>query len=341
MIKTEKLGMRYGPVRALNDVSFEVKQGEVIGLLGPNGAGKSTTLKILTSYIYPTYGTAYVNGIDVRENPIPIRQMIGYLPEQLPLYTDMEVGEYLRFVGNARSLYGGNLTKRLEWVTEKCGLKPVYRKLIHQLSKGYRQRTALAQALIHDPQIVILDEPTSGLDPHQILEIRSLVKELAQQKTIIFSTHILQEVQAITHRIIIINRGKIVADGTVEALEKTMEHRRYELTMSDTVPEAEVVGALKNKVPEVKKIESKYENGVITYLIQGTQAQSAMNALSEGILMNGKSPVRQEDTVLKALSQVVKQRQWDFLSFHRLPFTLEEIFLKLTEPEKALSTKGV
>lgn len=315
MIETKNLCMRYGAVTAVNDASFKIEKGEVIGLLGPNGAGKSTTLKIITTYLYPTSGTATVAGKDVCEDPLAIRKMIGYLPEQLPLYTDMEVREYLTFVGKARGLYGDKLQERLDWVKAKCALTPVYCKLIRELSKGYRQRTALAQAILHDPEIVILDEPTSGLDPHQILEIRSLIRELAtQQKTIIFSTHILQEVQAVTSRIIVINRGKIVADGCIEALERrALAAIRCELTLAKKVSEAEVKAEIK-RLDEVEKIEVMPEtNGGVTYQVWG----------------------KADSQLLQHLAGLVLRKQWDFTELKRKSYTLEELFLALTEPVKS------
>lgn len=312
MIQAENLCMRYGAVQALKDVNFEVKKGEIIGLLGPNGAGKSTTLKIITTYIYPTQGNVYVEGFSVKDNPIPVRAKIGYLPEQLPIYMDMEVGEYLSFVGNARGLYGYRLQERLSWVAAKCGLTPVFCKLIRELSKGYRQRTALGQALIHNPEIVILDEPTSGLDPHQIIEIRNLIKELATEKTIIFSTHILQEVQAITNRILIINRGNIVANGTMSELEKTLPSQQYQLVLSDRIPEKEIESHV-NKLANVKKVSVSHPHeGEVEYLIE---AKSGLDL---------RIP----------LVKMLQERQWDFLEIKKKPFSLEEIFLQLTEPEK-------
>ncbi len=206
--------MHYGSVTALENVSFRANAGEILGLLGPNGAGKTTAMRILTTYLYPSSGTAKVDGFDILEAPIEVRRRIGYLPETVPLYTDMRVDEYLTFVGKARSLEGAKLAERLEKVREACRLKPVWKHLLGELSKGFGQRVGLAQALIHDPKVLILDEPTSGLDPIQIIEIRALVKSLAKEKTIIFSTHILQEVEALADRIVIINEGKLVAQGT-------------------------------------------------------------------------------------------------------------------------------
>lgn len=218
MIDAQLLSMRYGPVVALDGVSFKANPGEVLGLLGPNGAGKTTAMRILTTYLYPSSGTARVDGVDILENPLEVRKRLGYLPEIVPLYADMQVEEYLIFVGKARELSGAKLQERLGWVKKACNLKPVWKHLLTELSKGYCQRVGLAQALIHDPKVLILDEPTSGLDPLQIIEIRSLIKSLAVEKTIIFSTHILPEVEALADRIVIINEGKLVAQGTKSEL---------------------------------------------------------------------------------------------------------------------------
>ena len=218
MIQAKNLTMRYGNFLALDGVSFEARQGEVLGLLGPNGAGKTTIMRILTTYLYPHGGTAQVGGHDIIEKSNEVRKLIGYLPETAPLYQDMKVDEYLIFVGESRGFFGKDLSKRLDWVKESCSLKSVWKHTIFEISKGYRQRVGLAQALIHDPKVLILDEPTSGLDPLQIIGIRDLVRNLAKSKTIIFSTHILQEVDALADRIVIINNGKIIAEGTKKEL---------------------------------------------------------------------------------------------------------------------------
>ena len=218
MIDVQSLTMRYGNFVALDKFSFQARDKEILGLLGPNGAGKTTAMRILTTYLYPTSGTAKVEGQDILENPVEVRKRIGYLPETAPLYVDMRVDDYLRFVGEARGLGGMNLTKRLKWVQEACDISFIWKHTVAELSKGYRQRVGLAQALIHDPKVLILDEPTSGLDPLQIIGIRELIKNLAKEKTIIFSTHILSEVEAIADRIVIVNEGKMVAQGTLKEL---------------------------------------------------------------------------------------------------------------------------
>ncbi len=219
MLEAKSLVMRYGRFTALDQISFQANPKEILGLLGPNGAGKTTTMRILTTFLYPTSGTAYVEGLDILEQPLEIRRLIGYLPETAPLYPEMQVEEYLEFVGRARDLSGNTLQKRLNWVKDACALGEVWKQTIGELSKGYRQRTGLAQALIHDPKVLILDEPTAGLDPLQVMSIRKLLKELAAEKTLIFSTHVLQEVEAVADRMVILNEGKLVASGTPGELE--------------------------------------------------------------------------------------------------------------------------
>ncbi|HLG43295.1 MAG TPA: ABC transporter ATP-binding protein [Planctomycetota bacterium] len=214
------LTMEFGPVKALENVCFTVRKGEILGLLGRNGAGKTTTMRILTTYLVPTTGSARVAGFDILSDALEVRRRIGYLPETVPVYAEMEVRDYLRFVGRGRGLGGEHLQERMDWVVDKCDIRTVYRRPIGELSKGFRQRVAMAQALIHDPEILILDEPTSGLDPIQIQGVRSLVRELAATKTIIFSTHILQEIEVMTRRVIVIDGGRLVADGSVEDLIK-------------------------------------------------------------------------------------------------------------------------
>ncbi len=218
MIDARGLSMHYGSVTALDSATFRAEKGEVVGLLGPNGAGKTTTMRILTTYQVPSAGGATVAGFDVIDEPLEVRRRIGYLPESLPLYLGMEVRECLTFVGRARGLRGRELKERTEYVVDKCGLSRMFHTPVLELSKGYRQRTGLAQALVHAPDVVILDEPTSGLDPHQILEIRRLIRELADDHTVLLSTHILQEASALADRLIVLSRGRIVGEGTVAEL---------------------------------------------------------------------------------------------------------------------------
>ncbi len=218
MVEARSLAKEYGATRAVNDVSFQVSRGEVVGFLGPNGAGKSTTMKMLTGYLNPTAGSALVGGTDVADDPIAAKRMIGYLPESAPLYEEMMVVDLLNYVADIRGVEGPQRRERLQTICHRCGLDDVLGKNVGQLSKGYRQRVGLAQAMVHDPDLLILDEPTSGLDPNQIVEIRELIRELGREKTVILSTHILPEVQASCDRIIIISNGKLVADDTPEML---------------------------------------------------------------------------------------------------------------------------
>jgi ABC-2 type transport system ATP-binding protein len=213
----------YGEQKALDDVSFEVKTGEIVGFLGPNGAGKSTMMKIITCFIPQTSGTVNVNGFGTIENSIEVRKNVGYLPEHNPLYLDMYVKEYLEFVGGIHKV--PNLQKRIKEMIEITGLTIEQKKKIGQLSKGYRQRVGLAQSLLHDPKVLILDEPTTGLDPNQLAEIRSLIKHLGKEKTVMLSTHIMQEVEAICARVIIINKGKVVADSPVSEINQHVGNR--------------------------------------------------------------------------------------------------------------------
>jgi len=217
-IEVKNLLKEYGEQKAVNNISFKVEKGEIVGFLGPNGAGKSTTIKIITGYLQQTGGEAYVCGINVAEEPLMTKKKIGYLPELNALYYDMYVKEYLAFIGELHQ--ADNLQEKIERVTELTGLKVESKKKIGQLSKGYKQRVGLAAALIHDPEVLILDEPTSGLDPNQIIEIREVIRQQGANKTVLFSSHILQEVEAICDRVIIINKGELVADDKLSNLQK-------------------------------------------------------------------------------------------------------------------------
>jgi ABC-2 type transport system ATP-binding protein len=258
IVETRSLSKDYGPTRAVEDVSFKVARGEVVGFLGPNGAGKSTTMKMLTGYLRPTSGTALVAGIDVAQNPLAAKRLIGYLPENAPLYDDMMVVDFLNFVADLRGVTGAVRHEHLREIGRRCGLMEVLGKNIGQLSKGYRQRVGLAQAMVHEPDLLILDEPTSGLDPNQIVEIRELIKELGREKTVILCTHILSEVQASCGRIIIINKGKLIADDTPEVLTGTEGRAVIRLIVKDRngtpLSESEVRTAL-SSVPGVATIE--------------------------------------------------------------------------------------
>lgn len=219
-IEVQNLTKIYGAQRAVDGISFSLKPGEIVGFLGPNGAGKSTTMKILTGYLHPSSGTAKVADYDLSSQSMAARRCVGYLPEHNPLYTDMYVKEFLLFSGKLYGMSGKTLTSRVEEMIALCGLEVERKKKIGQLSKGYRQRVGLAQSFLHDPAVLILDEPTTGLDPNQILEIRELIKTAGQNKTVLFSTHIMQEVEALCDRVIIINRGKVVSDTSLQILRQ-------------------------------------------------------------------------------------------------------------------------
>lgn len=223
MIEVDHVSMMYGNFQAVRDCSFSVGKGEIVGLLGPNGAGKTTIMKVITTQICPTSGTCRVADFDCLKDPKEVRRHVGYLPEQAPLYDDMEVREYLDFVAKGRGLKGKRLRERIDWAKDRCGLEKVWCKPIGELSKGYRQRVGLAQALVHDPPCLVLDEPTSGLDPLQIIEIRSLIKDLAKDKAILYSSHIIQEIVALSDRVVIINDGEIRVQGTLQDLTQKVE----------------------------------------------------------------------------------------------------------------------
>lgn len=302
MIEVRNVTKSFGPTVALNDVSFSLKQGEILGFLGPNGAGKSTAMKIITTFLAADSGSVRVDGIDVMADPLKVRSLIGYLPENNPLYVDMLVSEYLRFVGQARGLSGNQLKRRTEWVIESCGIKSVLHKSINELSKGYKQRTGLAQALIHDPEILILDEPTSGLDPLQIIGIRELIHSLAKKKTIIFSTHILQEVAPVTDRVVIINNGNIIADGMIDDLQKqAMETNRLFVTINS--PDAG------NGLSSLEGVESVNELGNNRFEVR---ASFDLDLRSD----------------IVTLSQ---QNSWQLLEIQEALFSLEDTFIALNQ----------
>lgn len=315
MIHAQHLGMDFGSVMALDDASFAVNQGEVLGLLGPNGAGKSTIMKILTTYLRPTRGQACICGFDAEKNPIQVRKKIGYLPENLPLYPEMEVGEYLCFVAQARGLYGPLLKKRLEWVLCATDLVPMFHRPVTQLSKGYRQRTGLAQALIHDPEVIILDEPTTGLDPHQILEIRALIKTLAKSKTVLFSTHILHEVEAIADRVVIINQGRIRAQGSFNELS----------AMAGVQPLARI---------QVKALATE-----LCHVVESLGAQITTCAEDAHGWQNLYFTAEHSDQVFAGITLACAEKNWPLRELYRSAPSLEEVFLALTRAEQAKQTE--
>jgi ABC-2 type transport system ATP-binding protein len=222
MIEAASLVKRYGILEAVKGVSFHVGDREIVGLLGPNGAGKTSLMRLLTCYHFPDSGTARVGAHDVTLAPHRVRQLVGYLPESSPLYPDMKVSEYLGFIADARGLRGAPRRQRIDWVVDTCGLTEVFSRDVRKLSRGYRQRAGLAQAILHDPAVLVLDEPTSGLDPNQIVEIRALIRNLGSQKTVLLSTHIMQEVEAVCGRVLIMNEGRLAAQGTAEEIARSL-----------------------------------------------------------------------------------------------------------------------
>jgi len=308
MIKVENLVKRYGTSYALDDVSFHINEGEIVGLLGPNGAGKSTTMNILTGYLSTTSGAAYINGINILEDPIEAKKYIGFLPEQPPVYPDMTVMEYLNFV---YELKGCTLDREahLAEIVSVVRLGDVKNRLIKNLSKGYKQRVGIAQALINDPKVIIFDEPTVGLDPKQILEVRNLLRTLSKKHTIILSTHILAEVQAVCERVIIINKGKIIADERTADLTRTIEDG-YQYQFKISGPEREVASA-------IEKI-----NGVKSALSTGEKEADAYTFIVES---------ERGIDVRKSVFNLCARMNWAILGLSPVGTDLESIFIRLVD----------
>ena len=308
MIEVKDLTKSYGPTLAVNQVSFDAHAGEVVGFIGPNGAGKTTTMRILTCYLTADAGSATVAGYDVLEHAIDVRKNVGYLPESAPLYADMGVIEYLKFMAEVREIPKSQRKERLRTVVDTCGLEGVIQKDIGELSKGYRQRVGLAQSLIHDPPILILDEPTSGLDPSQTIEIRNLIKEIGKEKLVLFSTHILPEVAATCTRILMINRGEIVANGTLEELvSQVRSENKVHVTIRGTKE------AITTKLKELDGIIGftpvKTDDGVVSYEI---------TAAGEG------------DDATEAIYQAAVQNGWSLVELRKESVDLEHVFLHFT-----------
>jgi len=302
VVEVNQLVKTYGTQNAVDDISFTAEKGEIVGFLGPNGAGKSTTMKIATGYLPPTSGTVRVAGHDVATDSLAVRQRVGYLPEHNPLYLDMYVHEYLEFIGSVHGLKGSNLRNRVAELVRRVGLSREQNKQIGALSKGYRQRVGLAQALIHNPDVLILDEPTTGLDPNQILEIRQLIREVSEDKTVIFSTHILPEVTALCSRVIIISRGKLVADAPVAELAAR--------AAGETVVRAEFAGpadaAKLAQLPGVLGVDQAADGTLLIRTAPGTDPRAAV-------------------------SRLAAQEDWTLLGLRQEQQSLEEVFGELTK----------
>ena len=284
-IKVTNLTKYYGETLAVDDISFEVNKGEILGFLGPNGAGKSTTMKIITTYLPPTTGSITVDDLDVEDKSIEVRKKIGYLPEQNPLYMDMVVTDYLDYVAALDGVPNDKVKSRRDEMITVCGLEEMKTRVIGELSKGYKQRVGLAQAMINNPEVLILDEPTSGLDPNQIIEIRNLIKKLGKQKTVILSTHILSEVQATCNRVIIINRGKLVADGSPEELaQRSRGQSIVTLEVKNDIDKNVLTNAVKS-CKGVSKVEfMKETDESFVFQIYGDKGADLRAAISTKVL---------------------------------------------------------
>jgi len=306
MIQLKQLVKKYGDLCAVNGIDLEINDGEILGFLGPNGAGKSTTFKVLTGYISPTAGNIQVGEYNILQHSKQIREMIGYLPENNPLYVEMTVYDYLKFVGEIREV--NNFKQRLKEVIEQCGLHGVVHKQINTLSKGYKQRVGIAQAILHDPQILILDEPTSGLDPNQIAEIRELIIELGKAKTLIISSHIMQEVQAVCDRIVIIDRGSIVADGKTEELKSSFANRT-QLVLEVQKAQAEDLWQIQENIVDIAELD----------VIELADSKFKLELEYEA-----------ENDIRENLYNYIKAQDWILLEMHRNNISLEDVFRNLT-----------
>ncbi|MBI3099136.1 MAG: ATP-binding cassette domain-containing protein [Planctomycetes bacterium] len=308
MITVDKLTKFYGPVAAVRDISFSVEKGEIIGFIGPNGAGKSTTMKILTGYLPPSAGSATLAGFDVIDDSLSVRRRVGYLPENNPLYVEMRVGDYLHFAGRLRGLGRRDRIERIGRVTKSCGLESVFMKSIDELSKGYRQRVGLAQALIHDPDILILDEPTSGLDPNQTADVRALLKTLGSEKTVILSTHILPEVEAICSRVLIINEGVLVAQGTTTELQA--KARGENLVLATIRGPSEAIQARLRGLAEVMSLSPR----------DGAPAGCVRFAITP----------RDGEDITERVFETVRDAGWSLKELTREQASLEDVFRRLS-----------
>lgn len=316
MIKIEHLVKNYGTNCAVDDISFEIAQGEIVGFLGPNGAGKSTTMNMLTGYLSSSTGSITVDGIDVLENPLAAKKMIGYLPEQPPLYLDMTVREYLNFAYDLKGCTF-NREKHLKEICDIVKISDVYGRVIRNLSKGYRQRVGIAQALVGNPDIIIFDEPTVGLDPKQIIEIRNLIRTLGRDHTVILSTHILQEVQACCDRILIINKGKIVADERTENISRAVENNRR-FTVKICGPQKEVLAMLKSRP------------GIV-------YAEAMPTRDGEAYVYMIESEVGVD--IRKSLFYALAERNWPMIGLEAQGMSLEDIFITIVDKSNEIKTR--
>ena len=323
MIKVKDLTKRYARTTAVDNISFEVQKGQIVGFLGPNGAGKTTTMRVLTCFLPPTAGTATVAGFDVLEHPLEVKKRIGYLPETPPLYPEMDTTHYLAFVGKLKGLSGGDLRRRVDYVCDRCAIGNVKNKLLGKLSKGYRQRVGLAQAIIHNPDVLILDEPTAGLDPKQINETRDLIKSLAGDHTIILSTHILPEVEQTCEQVIIINKGKVVATDSVHNLQNRARGGESVLV--------EVGG--RNGNLDSHSVQRKLE--------QVSGAGRVLIKESRGNRMVFEVESQKDRSIRGDVARAIVESGWDLNELRPAAVSLEEVFLQLTATEKPTPVEEV
>lgn len=315
-IVISNLTKSYGNQKAVDNISFQVNNNEIVGFLGPNGAGKSTTMKIVTGYIAADSGTASVNGINVNTHSLEVKKQLGYLPESNPLYFEMYVREFLEFIGSIHKITTG-IKKRIEEVIDLTGLRPESKKKIGQLSKGYKQRVGLAASLIHDPEVLILDEPTSGLDPNQIIEIREVIKELGKNKTVLFSSHILQEVESICDRVIIINKGNIVADDQLSNLQ--LNNHKAQIVKVE-FKEAVDINIL-NQILDVEKVEQ-----IEAINLPIARPDGSVGRGQAGYKLQTSNP----ESVRRQLLQISLQHKLNIVSLQSETRSLEEVFRSLT-----------
>jgi len=330
MIAVSHLEKRYGGFEAVRNVSFTVERDSILGFLGPNGAGKTTIMKILTGYHFPSAGSALVNGISVEEDPVGVKSMIGYLPESAPLYGELTVYEYLGFIADARLIPPSRRREKIDRVLELCSLEEKRNKKIETLSKGYRQRTGLAQAIIHDPPILILDEPTTGLDPNQIIEIRSLIKELGKTKTVVLSTHILQEVEAVCNQVLILNEGRIAAQGSPDSIAGTMKGgENWELLLKGASAEA-----LRGKIEDFAR------SGGLGLTVEALEENPDGTCSARFFIQSGRDSQGEGNVNAEKIFDWVVRNDLKLFGMNRKKLSLEDIFVKLTrEDEGASGTK--
>jgi ABC-2 type transport system ATP-binding protein len=310
MIQAQGLTHYYGPQPAILDVSFDVKKGEILGFLGPNGAGKTTSMRIITGYMPPTQGKVTLGGFDVVQQSLQVRRRVGYLPETVPLYTEMTVSSYLKYMGTLRGMDSKRIKVRIPEVIDLCRLGDYHKTIIGKLSKGFRQRVGIAQAILHEPEVLVMDEPTIGIDPIQVVETRRLIQDLGKEQTVVLSSHILPEVSMICQRVLIIHQGRIVAEDTPDALAQRLQGAD-QLQLEVAGPYREVLTTLR-KIKGVVEVTHRRQQNRDVYTVQAQRGQDLRDEISQAIFSNG----------------------WSLRSMQLVGMSLEEIFLRLTTEEE-------